>query len=82
MPASRGCRHCARTFVRSRRPKVKHTCFRVSQPSIMSAINKSPVDPLHIASQTPVQAPKKKELNESKTTNRTKDQAKTMKMPR
>ena len=53
----------------------------MNQPISMSAINKPPVDPLHIASQAPVQGPKmkvlnEKVLNESKTTNRLKDQAK------
>jgi hypothetical protein len=43
----------------------------------MSAINKLPVDPLHIASQAPVQGPKKRVPNESKTTNRMKDEGET-----
>jgi hypothetical protein len=54
---------------------VKQTRFRVNHPSVMSD-NKPPVDPLHIASQAPVQESKKKGPNESKTTNRMKDQAK------
>jgi hypothetical protein len=54
---------------------LKQTRFGVNHPSVMSD-NKPPVDPLHIASPAPVQEPKKKGPNESKTTNRLKDQAK------
>jgi hypothetical protein len=54
---------------------LKQKRFRVNHSNTMSAINKPPVDPLHIASQAPIQGPKKK-VNGSKTTNRLKDQAK------
>jgi hypothetical protein len=55
---------------------LKQTRFGVNHPIVMSPINKLPVDPLHIASEAPVQGPRKKVPGESKTTNRMKDQAK------